>query len=86
MGNRNSDLVIQKSPKSLFAESIRSIRTNLAFSSLEKEMKLLILLICVKKKFHILLYVKKDPRYVSHLFHLAGGVSFFHQIIILFQN
>ncbi len=42
MGNRNKDLVINKNPKSLFAESIRSIRTNLAFSSLDKEMKIII--------------------------------------------
>ena len=37
MGKRKKDLVIIKNPKSLFAESIRSIRTNLAFSSLDKE-------------------------------------------------
>ena len=42
MGNRNKDLVIQKNPKSLFAESIRSIRTNLAFASLDKDVKIII--------------------------------------------
>ena len=42
MGNRNKDLIITKNPKSLFAESIRSIRTNLSFSALEKEMKIII--------------------------------------------
>lgn len=36
------DLVILKSPKSFFAESIRSIRTNIAFSSLDdKEIKVI---------------------------------------------
>lgn len=42
MGNRNKDLIITKNPKSLFAESIRSIRTNLSFSALEREMKIII--------------------------------------------
>ena len=39
---KSKDLIITKNPKSVFAESIRSIRTNLAFSSLDKKMKLLI--------------------------------------------
>lgn len=39
---KSKDLIITKNPKSIFAESIRSIRTNLAFSSLDKEMKVLI--------------------------------------------
>lgn len=39
---KNKDLVINRNPKSLFAESIRSIRTNLAFSSLDKEIKIII--------------------------------------------
>ena len=39
---KNKDLVINRNPKSLFSESIRSIRTNLAFSSLDKEVKLII--------------------------------------------
>lgn len=38
---KSKDLVITKNPKSLFAESIRSIRTNLAFSSLDKEVKVI---------------------------------------------
>ena len=39
-----SDLVILKSPKSFFAESIRSIRTNIAFSSLDdKEIKVILI-------------------------------------------
>jgi len=37
----SKDLVINKNPKSLFAESIRSIRTNLAFASLDKEVKII---------------------------------------------
>lgn len=38
-----NDLVILKSPKSFFAESIRSIRTNIAFSSLDdKEIKVIL--------------------------------------------
>ena len=39
---KSKELIITKNPKSLFAESIRSIRTNLAFSSLDKEIKLII--------------------------------------------
>ncbi len=39
---KTKDLIITKNPKSLFAESIRSIRTNLAFSSLDKEVKIII--------------------------------------------
>ena len=39
---RNKDLIITRNPKSLFAESIRSIRTNLSFSSLDKEIKIII--------------------------------------------
>ena len=42
MGTRNKDLIITRNPKSLFAESIRSIRTNLSFSSLDKEIKIII--------------------------------------------
>lgn len=39
---KGRDLVINRNPKSLFAESIRSIRTNLAFSSLDKNVKIII--------------------------------------------
>ena len=42
MGTRNKDLVINKNPKSLFSESIRSIRTNIAFASLDKDIKIII--------------------------------------------
>ena len=42
MGKRKKDLVIIKNPKSLFSESIRSIRTNLAFSSLDNTIKVII--------------------------------------------
>ena len=42
---KSKELIITKNPKSLFAESIRSIRTNLAFSSLDKEVKLIIKLL-----------------------------------------
>ena len=41
MGIRSKDLIITKNPKSLFAESIRSIRTNLAFASIDKEIKII---------------------------------------------
>ena len=40
--SRNKDLIITRNPKSLFAESIRGIRTNLSFSSLDKEIKIII--------------------------------------------
>ena len=39
---KSKDLVINRNPKSLFAESIRSIRTNIAFASLDKEIKIII--------------------------------------------
>ena len=39
---KSKDLIITKNPKSLFAESIRSIRTNIAFASLDKEVKIII--------------------------------------------
>lgn len=38
---KSRDLIINKNPKSLFAESIRSIRTNIAFSSLDNEVKII---------------------------------------------
>lgn len=41
MSFKSKDLIVAKNPKSLFAESIRSIRTNLTFSSLEKEIKII---------------------------------------------
>lgn len=41
MGTRNKDLIINKSPKSLFAEAIRGIRTNLAFASLDKDVRVI---------------------------------------------
>ena len=39
---KSKDLIITKNPKSLFSESIRSIRTNIAFASLDKEVKIII--------------------------------------------
>lgn len=39
MNFKSKDLIITKNPKSIFAESIRGIRTNLTFASLEKELK-----------------------------------------------
>ena len=41
MSTRNKDLIITKNPKSLCAESIRSIRTNLAFASIDKDVKII---------------------------------------------
>ncbi len=41
MGN-SSDLIISKNPKSIFSEAIKSIRTNLAFSSIDKEIKVIL--------------------------------------------
>lgn len=37
-----ADLIISKNPKSLFAESIRTIRTNIAFASLDKDTKIIL--------------------------------------------
>lgn len=39
---KSRDLIITKNPKSIFAESVRSIRTNLAFASLSKELKIIV--------------------------------------------
>jgi capsular exopolysaccharide synthesis family protein len=39
---KSKDLYITKSPKSLFAESIRSIRTNIAFADIDKKAKIII--------------------------------------------
>lgn len=39
---REKDLIITKNPKSIFAESIRGIRTNLTFASLDKDVKIII--------------------------------------------
>jgi len=41
MVKRSKDLIITQNPKSLFAESIRSIRTNLAFASIDKDVKII---------------------------------------------
>lgn len=41
MKSKSKDLVINKNPKSLFAESIRSIRTNIAFASIDKDVKII---------------------------------------------
>ena len=38
---KNKNLVITKNPKSLFSESIRSIRTNLTFASIDKDVKII---------------------------------------------
>lgn len=42
MATRSKDLIINKNPKSLFAESIRGIRTNIAFASLDKDIKIIV--------------------------------------------
>ena len=39
---REKDLIITKNPKSIFAESIRGIRTNLTFASLDKDVKIIL--------------------------------------------
>lgn len=39
---KSKDLIITKNPKSLFAESIRSIRTNIAFASIDNKVKIII--------------------------------------------
>ena len=39
---KSKDLIITKNPKSIFAESIRSIRTNIAFSSIDNTIKVIL--------------------------------------------
>ena len=39
----SSDLIININPKSMFTESIKSIRTNLQFASVDKELKVILL-------------------------------------------
>ncbi len=41
MAGKSKDLIITKNPKSIFAESIRSIRTNIAFSSIDNDVKVI---------------------------------------------
>ena len=42
----NNDLIIAKNPKSRFAESIKTIRTNIAFSNVDKENKVILITSC----------------------------------------
>ncbi|MBO5138522.1 MAG: CpsD/CapB family tyrosine-protein kinase [Bacilli bacterium] len=37
-----SDLIVSENPKSMFSESIKTIRTNLAFSAIDKDMKIIL--------------------------------------------
>lgn len=39
----STDLIINVNPKSIFSEAIKTIRTNLAFSTIDKEMKIILL-------------------------------------------
>ncbi|MBQ3306972.1 MAG: CpsD/CapB family tyrosine-protein kinase [Bacilli bacterium] len=39
---KDQELIITKNPKSIFAESIRSIRTNLAFASIDNDVKVIL--------------------------------------------
>jgi len=41
-----SDLLITKNPKSRFAEAIKTVRTNLAFSNIDKENKVILITSC----------------------------------------
>lgn len=41
--NNNTDLIININPKSMFSEAIKSIRTNLQFSAIDKELKTILL-------------------------------------------
>ena len=43
---RSNDLIITKNPKSRFAEAIKTVRTNLAFSSIDKENKFILITSC----------------------------------------
>ena len=38
-----TDLIINANPKSVFSEAIKTIRTNLAFQAIDKEMKVILL-------------------------------------------
>ena len=39
----NSEIRLSSNPKSRFSEAIKTIRTNLAFSSIDKELKVILL-------------------------------------------
>ena len=41
---KETDLIINLNPKSMFSESIKSIRTNLQFSAVDKEIKTILLI------------------------------------------
>ena len=40
--NNKTDLIININPKSMFSESIKTIRTNLQFSAVDKELKIIL--------------------------------------------
>ena len=46
MAKKINDLIIAKNPKSRFAESVKTIRTNLAFSNVDKENKFILITSC----------------------------------------
>ena len=39
---KNTDLLLNVNPKSRFAESIKTVRTNLAFSEIDKKMQVIL--------------------------------------------
>ena len=39
---RSNDLIINRNPKSVFSEAIKSIRTNLTFASIDKPIKVIL--------------------------------------------
>ena len=41
--NQSSDLIVNVKPKSAFSEAIKTIRTNLQFSAVDSEMKIILL-------------------------------------------
>ena len=43
---KNNDLIIVKNPKSRFAEAIKTVRTNIAFSNVDKENKFILVTSC----------------------------------------
>lgn len=46
MDKKSTELIITKNPKSRFAEAIKTIRTNLAFSNVDKDNKIILITSC----------------------------------------
>ena len=47
--------IVEKSPKSVAAEAYRSLKTNIQYSSFDKEYKTIVILVLIQEKVNLLL-------------------------------